>query len=888
MLNETQSNATKLVLRGKELFGNGQFALAAVCYQHAKLMYEETHDSPNSQQVELNYQECLELARQHGQAYEAVKELTPDVLLDTKLLQASLPSFSIEDLLKRAREQWRRENFRGMIETVRECQQFLSEMEKELAKQTRGYLDFYLGAAYLGLDRNRDAMPHLRASNHTMRELLHVYGEELWACCLLYLGQGLADSDPGNAERYLREAHDALLTLAEQQRAAGKSDRDTAYYTGMALLELARLKADQVIAGNTGAIQELLRNQQEAVRYLLPLRDAEMDDELRALYRKKINQALNVVDKTVDRIPPSTGDLLAAVADGCEIAFVNSLTDDRLAAALVRTAINACRRAGLDARAADVARSGRTHVANPELQSWLDGLIEEYEHRQGLETRLAAAKQAIAEGFFSAAYPDIQAATEHAEFLKDIAIQSQLKRLLAETRLRDPGLVDEYLEEIRPLLREGNFDEAERLLSRLRTAQGNNLALAEFRKEIDTAKTAIIEQQVKAMQAALEAGDLDGVEEAKNKAVALARQLPTEPPVLVEARRELVEGVMREHLRRAAECVQAGDFNSADEAFMQARGIAGDISVLAETLDAAEGQLQADRQAVIAREQRNISEAIAAGRYADANLKQATLLRQGMPLELPVEQQELLNEYEQARKRLLEAHEFASQGSITEADGAYRAVLLNPAAAPFRDEVQAEYDLLRKDWAKQHAGEAERLASELRMALGQRLNFKAARAALEGLDALIPGSYDEKAIRPFRHRYELMWALAKRNYCRNDLLFSGKPMFITIGLVVVDIVLCFFIGKLGWSFLPIGVIGLGLLAGAYGAMQCGAVKSMHAFTDKYHPFSLSAAGLLAALTAFGLSFKFPWGWIAGLVLGIIVFGVTELMLRNAMPIRVPE
>jgi hypothetical protein len=889
MVNETQGSATRLVFRGKELFGNGQYALAGVCYQHAKCIYDEAHDSPNSLQMELNLEECLALARQHGQDYEPVKELSAEVLLDNKLLQESLPSFSSEDLLQRARSQWQRENYRGLIETVRECQQFLPTMAKELAKQTRAYLDFYLGAAYVGLDRSKDALPHLRAANHTMRELLHVYGEEMWACCLLYLGQALAGSEPGNAERYLREAHDALLVLGEQQRAADKSDRDTIYYTGMALLELARVKADAVVAGHTGALPELLGSQREAVGFLLPLRDADVDADLQFLYRRKANQALTMLEKSLDHIPPSAVDLLTAVASQCEIAFTDLMTDEKLASALVRTAVTACQRARQDQRAAAIARSGRARVIDPELHAWLDGIIEEYEHREGLETRLAMAKQAISEGFFNTAYPDLEAAAEHAAYLKDTAMQSQIQRLLADTRLRDPGLVEGYLEEFRPLLRDGNFEEAERQLSRLRTAQGNNLALAEFRNEINAAKTAIVEQHVQAMLAALEAGDLDGVEEQKAQAVALARQLPAEPSALVQARRTLVEGVVQEHLRQAAELVQAGDFQGADEAFLQARGTAGDVPALAEILEAAGEQLQADRGQVIEREQRRIAELIAAGQHAEANLRQAELLRRGVPLELPDEHEELLNEYQHARRRLIEAQEFVSQGRITEADGAYRDVLLNAAAATFRDEVQDEYDLLKKDWLRQHKKEAERLVIELKAALGQKVDFKAARAALEALEALLPGSYDAKAVKPNRHRYELLWALAQRHYCKKDLLFAGTPLYITAGLLVVDIVLCVFISRLGIGFLPLAVIGLGLLAGTYSAAQCAAVKSMHAYTDKYHPFSVAAAGFTIALIVFGLSFtKIGFPWAIGLGLGIGVFFLAEFLLRNAMPIRVPE
>jgi len=889
MVNETQISATKLAIRGKELFSNGQFALAAVCYRHAKRIYEEAEDSANTRLMDLNVEECLDLARQHGQDFDTIKELAPEVLLDTKLLQESLPSFSIEDLLTRMHELWRHEDYRSMIETVRECQQFLPNMSKELARQTRGYLDFYLGAAYVGLDRSRDALPHLRAANHCMRELLHIYGELRWACCLLYLGQTLAGSEPGNADRFLHEAYDALLVLADQQSAAGKSDRDTAYYTGMALLELARLKVDALIAGDTAALPELLENQQKAVTCLLPLRDADVDPELQFLYRKKFNLALSLVEKSLDRIPPSAARQLSAVVDQCEIVFTDLMTDDLLASALIRTAIIACQRARLDERAAAIARAGRARVTDPELHAWLDGLIKEFEHRQGLEIRLASAKQAINEGFFSAAYPDLEAATEHAEFLKDTAMAGQIQRLLAETRLRDPALVEGYLEELRPLLRDGNFEEAERQLSRLRTSQGNNLALTAFRDEINAAKTTVVEQYVREMLAALDKGDMDGVDEAKARATALARQLPAEPAALAQARCSLAEGLAQQHLKRATACVQAGDFQSADEALLQARAAAGDTPEMAETLDEAERQSQIDRQAVVERAQRRIAKLIAAGRHAEASLTQAELIRHGVPLELPAAQQQLLNGYQQARKRLIEAQSFASQGRITEADGAYRDVLLNPAAASFRDEVQAEYDLQRKDWIKAHTQEAEQRLGELKGALGKQVNFKAARAALEALEALIPGSYDEKAVKPLKHRYELLWALAKRHYCKKDLLFSGKPMYITAGAMVVDIVLCVLLGKFfGWGFPPLAIIGLGLLAGTYSTAQCAAVKASLAYTDQYHPLSGALAGFLAALTVFSLSFKFSWSWLAGLALLIVVAGVAELLLRNTMPIRVPE
>ncbi|MHB0935111.1 MAG: ATP-binding protein [Armatimonadota bacterium] len=893
MVNETHVSAAKMMVRAKELFGNSQYALAAVCYQHAKQMYDEEHNTADSLQMDLNYQECLELARQNGQDYDMVKDLAPDVLLDTKSLQEALPDFSIDGLLERANEYWKKEDYRRLIETTRECQQFLPGMSKDMARQTRGYLDFYNGAAYVGLDRDKDALPLLRAANYALKELLHIYGEEMWACNLLYLGQAMAFSEPEAAEHSLQEAYDAFLALGEQNRAAGASDRDARYYTGLTLLELARFKGDALINGNAEALPELLRYQQEAVGYLLPLRDAanETDDaDEQLFYGRRANQALAVLEKCVDRIQPSAVRLLTAIVDACEASFTDIMVDGQLAVALIKTAIAACQRAQLNERAAEVSRSGRERVTDAQLGAWLDGIIEEYEHREGLEREFALAKQAITDGDFHEVYPALKAASEHAQFLKETAMLNQIERLLNETRLRDPGMVEQYLEEIRPLLRAGNFDEAERQLSKLRTAQGNTSALIAFRGEMNAAKLNIIEQHVKAMFAALDAGDMDGVEEAKNKATVLARQLPAEPAVLKEARRTLAEGVMKQHLHRAEECVRGGDFQEAEEALVLAHGAGDAIPELAEMLAVAEEQLQAYRQTVIAREQKRIGKLIAAGQFAEANLALVKITGSDESFELPLEQQELLNNYQHARKRLLEAQSFASSGQISQADAAYRDVLLNPAAVAFRDEVQDEYESLKKGWSEQHLQEAERLTGELKNALGRKIDFKAARSALEALEALIPGSYDDKVVRPLKHRYELLWALAQRHYCKKDALFSGKPLYFTAGAMVVDIVLCVLLGKFfGWGIPPLAVIGLCLLAGTYGAAQCAAVKSSLAYTDQYHPFSMAFAGFLAAVTVIGLSFaRLPWSWIAGIVLLIVTFAVIEFWQRLKMPIRIPE
>jgi len=889
MVNETHVSATKMMVRAKELFGNSQYALAAVCYQHAKTLYDGEHNTADSLQMDLNLQECLELARQNGQDYDMVKELAPDVLLDTKLLQEALPNFSIDGLLERAHEYWKKEDYRRLIETTRECQQFLPGMSKEMARQTRGYLDFYTGAAYVGLDRDKDALPLLRAANYALKELLHIYGEEMWACCLLYIGQALAFSDPETAEHTLQEAYDAFLALGEQSRGAEKSDRDARYYTGLTLLELARIQGDVLVNGDARVLPEILRYQQEAVGYLLPLRDAVTDADEQLFYGRRVNQALAVLEKCVDRIQPSAVTLLAAVVDACEASFTDIMVDAQLAVALVKTAIAACQRAHLNERASEISRSGRERVTDPELGAWLEGIIDEYEHREGLEREFSLAKQAIGDGDYSEAYPALKAASEHAQFLKETAMINQIERLLNETHLRDPGMVEQYLADIRPLLRTGNFEEAERQLSKLRTAQGNTSALIAFRGEMNAAKLEIIEQHVKAMFTALDAGNLDAVEEAKNKATVLARQLPAEPAVLKEARRTLAEGVMKQHLKHAEQCVQSGDFHEAEEALVLAHGVADPIPELAQMLAAAEEQLEAYRETMLAREQKRIGKLIAAGQFAEANLAVAKITGNGMPFELPLEQQELLNNYQLARKRLLEAQSFASSGRITEADAAYREVLLNPAAVAFRDEVQDEYEALKKEWSGQHLQEAERLTGELKTALGKKVDFKSARAALEALDALIPGSYDDKVIRPLKHRYELLWALAQRHYFKKDALRVGKPMYITGGAMGVDIAITLLLGKfLGWGFPPLAVIGISLLAATYSTGQCAVVKSSLAYTDQYHPFSGAFAGFLAALTVFGLSFKFSWSWVAGIVLLIVTFAVVEFMQRLKMPIRIPE
>lgn len=890
MVNETHVSATKMMVRAKELFGNSQYALAAVCYQHARRLFEEDQNTTDSLQMDLNYQECLELARQNGQDYDAVKDLDPEVLLDTKLLQETLPSFSIDDLLQRAHVYWKKEDYRRLIETVRECQQFLPGMSKDMARQTRGYMDFYTGTAYVGLDRDKDALPLLRAANYAMKELLHIYGEEMWACCLLYLGQATAFSEPEAAEQTLQEAYDAFLALAEQNRAAGKSDRDARYYTGLTLLELARIKGDALVNGDVKALPDVLRYQQEAAGYLLPIREAAVDADEQLLYGRRANQALTLLEKCVDRIQPSAVNLLTAIVDACKAAFTDILLDGRLAVALIKTAIAASQRAHLNERTAAVARAARERVTDADVSAWLDGIIEEYEHRRGLEMEFAAAKRAIGEGDYHEAYPALEAAAEHARFLKETAMLNQIERLLAETRLRDPAMVDQYLDEIRPLLRDGNFDEAERQLSKLRTAQGNTSALIAFRGEINAAKLERIEQHVKAMFAALDAGDLDAVEEEKNKATMLARQLPAEPAVLKEARRTLAEGMMQQHLQRAEECVRSGDFQEAEEALVLAHGVGDAIPELAEMLATAEAQLQDYREKYVEREHRRIGKLIAAGQYAEANLAVAKLTSNGIPVELPVEQQEMLNNYQQARKRLLEAQSFANNGEITQADAAYREVLLNPAAVSFRDEVQDEYELLRKDWSEQHRQEAERLTGELKNALGRTIDFKTARASLEALEALIPGSYDDKVVKPLKHRYELLWALAQRQYVRKDALRAGMPMYITGAAMGVDIALTLLLGKFfGWGFPALAVIGISLLAATYSTGQCASVKSTLAYTDQYHPFSGTLAGFLAALVVIGLSFaKLPWAWIAGIGVLLVTFAAVELWLRLKMPIRIPE
>ena len=893
MVNETHVSATKMMVRAKELFGNSQYALAAVCYQHAKQMYEEEHSTADSLQMELNLQESLELARQNGQDYDMVKDLAPDVLLDTKQLQATLPNFSIDGLLERAHEYWKKEDYRRLIETVRECQQFLPGMSKDMARQARGYMDFYTGAAYVGLDRDKDALPLLRAANYAMKELLHVYGEEMWACCLLYLGQATAFSEPEGAEQMLQEAYDAFLALGEQNRGAEKSDRDARYYTGLTLLELARLKGDALINGSADALPEVLRYQQEAVGYLLPLRDAanETDDaDEQLFYGRRANQALAVLEKCVDRIQPSAVSLLTAIVDACEASFTNIMVDGQLAVALVKTAIAACQRAHLGERAAEISRSGRERVTDADLVAWLDGIIEDYEHRDGLEREFALAKQAITDGDFREVYPALKAATEHAQFLKETAMINQIERLLNETRLRDPGMVEQYLAEIRPLLRAGHFDEAERQLSKLRTAQGNTSALIAFRGEMNAAKLNIIEQHVKAMFAALDAGDMDGVEEAKNKATVLARQLPAEPAVLKEARRTLAEGVMQQHLQHAEACVRSGDFQEAEESLVLAHGVGDAIPELAQMLATAEAQLQDYREKMLEREHKRVGKLIAAGQYAEANLAVAKLTGNGIPFELPLEQQEMLNNYQQARKRLLEAQSFASHGEISQADAAYREVLLNPAAVAFRDEVQDEYELLKKGWSEQHCQEAEKLTGALKNALGRTIDFKAARTALEALEALIPGSYHDRVVKPLKHRYELMWALAQRHYVKKDALSAGKPMYITGAAMGVDIAVTLLLGfLLHWGFAPLAVIGISLLAATYSTGQCAAVKSTLAYTDQYHPFSGAFAGFLAALVVIGLSFaKLPWAWIAGIGVLVVAFAAVEFWQRLKMPIRIPE
>lgn len=887
MVNETHIGATKMVMRGKELFNNGQFALAGVCYQHAKRIYDEAQDAPNSLQMDFNLKECLDMARQHGQDYEAVKELAAEVMLDNKMLQQALPSFSVEGLLDRARAQWKREDFRGMIETSRECQQFLPDMGKEPARVTRGYLDFYQGAAFVGFNRYNDAMPHLRAANYFMKELVHVYGEELWACCLLYLGQALTISEPENAERMMQDAYDTLLALAEHNRSAGKSDRDARYYAGLAMLELARFQGETLIGGETGALPELFRYQQDAVGYLVPLRDAESDDEMQALYGRKVNHALTVLEKCVERIQPSSTSLLTAIADGCEAVFTDGSVDHEIVDALVKTAVAACQRARLTERMAAVARVGRARISDLELATKLDEMIAEFEHRQGLETQFAAAQQAVADGKFNAAYPALTAAAEHAQFLKETRLSSQIERLLTDTRLRDPAMTEEYLEEIRVLLRAGNFEEAEKQFSKLRTAQSNNPVLSAFRNEVSAAKVTIIEQHVQRMLAALTSGDMDGVEEAQNQAIALARQLPTDPPVLAQARRTLAQTLMQQHLQQAAECIENGNFFGADDEMLQAHGATDEFPDLAEALATAEEKMQADRQAIITQDQQHICDLIAAGQFAEVNVTLSDAARLGIPLELTDEQQSVINRYQQARKRLLEGRTFAGEQRIVEADAAYREVLQEPVAASFHDEVQAEYDALKKEWGKQQTGEAEKLVGDLKIAVTSRVNFKTAHAALDSLEALLPGSYDEKLVKQYRHKYELLSAHARRHYCHSML--SGTPMLITAGLLVVDVVLCVILMRY-WEFLPIAAIGVGLLLATYSTAQCAVAKTTLAFTDKLHPFSLTTAGLADVLIAVGLCLakKGMIGAVAGLAVGIGVFFIVELLLQKAMPIRVPE